>query len=124
MLKNYKTYEALQINGRAVPEALEPPPILEGYETWLEAFWELSTDRAQGLEKPGPIPAASIARHTQGWDPEEADFFRIVIRALDRTFLAGEDYVIPPVQVDGPDVDEGKPAPNLARDNFRALFKR
>lgn len=36
----------------------------------------------------GPIPAASIDRHTAGMDWEDVEEFRACIRALDQAYLA------------------------------------
>ena len=80
--------EALEANGRPVPTYLYAPDVLPGFEPWLLAFWELSTDRQIGGERTGPIPAASIARECVDMEPDEAALFRRCIRALDRVYLA------------------------------------
>lgn len=59
---------------------------MAGWEPWLAAFWELGTDRQLGMAT-GPIPAASIDRHTAGWPRDDAELFRRVIRALDGAYL-------------------------------------
>lgn len=103
-----------------IPDHLTPPEILPGADAWLADFWELSTDRQIGMAA-GPIPAASIARHTAGWDIIEAERFRSCIRAMDRAYL---EAVNP-----GPDgkakrrMDPAVAASdNPARDAFRAAF--
>lgn len=88
-----------------------PPEILPGAEQWLEAFWELSTDRQFTGYGSGPIPAASIDRHTAGWDEAEAKAFRTCVRAMDAVFLKS--------QRDEPDAPESD---NPARDRFRAAM--
>lgn len=119
--------DALLLNRQPLPEALLPPIIRDGYESWVYAFWELSTDRhiavGMGGAVPGPIPAASIRAHTAGWDPDEAEFFRKMVRAMDAVYLAdGKDPVPPPPPPE--DGDEAGPTVNHARDRFRAVFKR
>lgn len=79
--------DALEKAGKPVPDRLRMPDILPGCDEYLEAFFELSSDRQIGMV-PGPLPAASIARHVQGWDTAEADRFRQVMRALDAVFMA------------------------------------
>lgn len=79
--------DALERAGKPVPDRLRMPDILPGCDEYLAAFFELSSDRQIGMA-PGPLPAASIARHVQGWDQTEAERFRQVMRALDAVFLA------------------------------------
>jgi hypothetical protein len=76
------------------------------------AFWELSTDRQLTGYGSGPIPAASIDRHTAGWDADEAEMFRACIRAMDAVFLQSQSKE--------PDVP---PSDNAARDAFRAKMR-
>ena len=52
----------------------------------MGAFFELGTDRSMGMGA-GPIPAASISRHTAGWPRDEAEVFRYIIRSLDDVYL-------------------------------------
>ncbi len=78
-------YERARADG-PVPPRLRPPEIREDCEGWLSDFWELSTDRQMGMAV-GPIPAASLARHTAGMSEAEAEFARRVFRAMDRAFL-------------------------------------
>ena len=91
--------------GKPVPDSLIGPDVLPGYEDWYRAFHELSTDRQIGMAV-GPIPAAAIDRHGGG------AFFRRVIRAMDRVYLAHVRG-----DVDAPESE------NLARDSFRAAMK-
>lgn len=79
--------DALEAAGKPVPDRLKMPEILPGCDDYLAAFFELSSDRQIGMA-PGPLPAASIARHVAGWDSAEAERFRQVMRALDQVFLA------------------------------------
>ena len=83
-----KEAEALEAKGRPVPSYLYAPDVLPGFEPWLLAFWELSTDRQIGGERTGPIPASSISRECADMDPDEAVLFRRCMRALDRVYLA------------------------------------
>ena len=71
--------EYLDKVGRDIPDHYTPPEIWPGYVEWVEAFYDLSTDR----HDLGPIPSASIARHTAGWDDWEAEVFKMCIRAMD-----------------------------------------
>ena len=101
--------ERIEARGLPVPDHLVPPPVLPGYDGWVSDFYELSTDRTVGMGI-GPIPAASIDRHTASWSPCEAALFRRVIRALDAVYLR---------HVRG----EGDDNPMAARDAFRAAMK-
>lgn len=46
------------------------------------------------IERPGPLPAASIARRTAGWLADEAELFRAVMRHMDATYreIAGGGF--------------------------------
>lgn len=66
------------------------PELQPGLGDWYEDFFELSTDRQLGMV-PGPIPSASISRHTEGWDDEDAEMFRVCIRAMDAVYLAPKE---------------------------------
>lgn len=78
--------------GDEVPEAIANVPELDVYQTQLyDAFIELNTCRffSSGME--GPIPWTSIRSYAiaEGLgDPDDFDFFRLVIRGLDRAYLA------------------------------------
>lgn len=85
---------------------------MAGTEAWLDDFFELGTDRSIGMNGPGPIPAASIIRHVEGWPDDEADMFRFVIRQLDQAYLG---HLRPDGEVPVSD--------NPARDAFRAVMK-
>ncbi len=68
--------------GAPIPAFLTPPDVPAGYQAWIYAFWELSTER---LMPGGPIPvrairAEPVATHEKG-------LFHRVIRALDRAYL-------------------------------------
>ena len=69
-----------------MPEALEPPDILDGYGGWHEDFWRLSTERQIGMGL-GPIPASAIDKHTAGWDSEDAAVFEFCIRQMDDVYM-------------------------------------
>lgn len=70
----------------AVPEALEPPDILEGLEGWWEDFWRLSTERQVGFGV-GQIPQSRIDQHMMGWNYEDAEMFEHCIREMDRVYM-------------------------------------
>lgn len=59
-----------------------------GGDELLEAFWELSTDRFFGFAL-GPIPRRAIYEYARenGYDVEETEELRVVIRAMDGEFL-------------------------------------
>lgn len=67
---------------------LERPLLLEGEQFYLEAFWELSTERAIGWSI-GPIPWRAIRSY--GYDAKlDDDVLRVfcrVIRELDEVYL-------------------------------------
>lgn len=99
--------KALDNAGKPIPARLWPPQTMPGGEVWLYAFLELSTDRqmvmvagaeARVTERPGPLPASSIARHCAGWPPDEAETFRRVMRHLDATYreIAGSGFKAAP----------------------------
>lgn len=106
--------ERIERRGKPIPDDMIPPAILPGYEGWYDAFYELGTDRHIG-NAIGPIPAGSIARHTEGWPPCEAGLFRRVIRSMDRVYLGHLSSGGAP---DAPESD------NPARDAFRAAMKK
>lgn len=84
-----------------------------GYESWLEDFGELSSDRLVSDAGFGPIPARSIRDHVAGWDADDAALFRRCIRAMDAVYLKHVNGV-----VDVPESD------NPARDAFRARMRK
>jgi hypothetical protein len=101
----------LRKKGWRVPDHLYPPEIYPGTEDWISAFWELGADRQIGFGI-GPIPSASIDRHTSGWPVDEAAMFRRAIRAMDVVYLKS--------QSNEPDIPE---TDNAARDAFRAAMR-
>lgn len=78
---------ALIAKGKPIPKHYNPPDLMAGASEWLSDFYELSTDRQITGYGAGPIPAASIARHTSGWPDGEAEAFTTCIRAMDSAFL-------------------------------------
>ena len=78
---------ALVAKGKPIPKHYHPPELLPGAEAWLRDFYELSTDRQITGYGSGPIPAASIARHTAGWFDDDVTSFTACIRAMDTAFL-------------------------------------
>jgi hypothetical protein len=73
-----------------VPEALEPPEIMDGFGGWYEDFWRLSTERQIGFGI-GPIPASAIDRHVAGWSYEDAEMFEHCIRQLDGVYMRAQN---------------------------------
>lgn len=90
-----------------MPEALEPPDIIEGYGDWYSGFWRLSTERQIGMGM-GPIPASQIDRHVAGWDAEDAEAFEYCMRRMDEVYLMNQNKT-----------EEPDPAESL-RDAFRS----
>jgi hypothetical protein len=67
----------------------EPPKFIPENESLLDAFWELSTERAIGFGV-GPIPASAIQRIAPLYhasDPDQFFDFRDMIRAMDGVYL-------------------------------------
>ena len=86
-----------------------PPPVVPGFEHWIDAFYDLSTDRQLG-QVIGPIPDASIVRH-----PENVyRLFKRCIRAMDDVYLR---HVRSGGMPDAPETD------NDARDSFRRAMR-
>lgn len=85
-LHHAQKYHAAVEAGHDIPPDMHPPPLMQGFESWLDAFWELCTDRQIGMIK-GPIPAASIDRWSAVMDPEVATMFRRCIRAMDAEWM-------------------------------------
>ena len=82
---------------------------MDGYGPWVDAFWELDTDRDFAAEK-APIPNRSIIDwgvHNR-FDRDEAALFRAMIREMDDVYRNG---------------DRGKePVKPLSADTFDAMF--
>lgn len=74
----------LEAMGKPIPAWLWPPEPPAGYEGWLEAFWELGTERQIGMGL-GPIPGSAIRAWCQDWPDARA--FHMVIRRLDAAYL-------------------------------------
>lgn len=72
-----------------LPEAIaNAPTIFKGLEPYYIAFWELSTDRSQGMGV-GPIPWSAINEYAvrEGLRGEGYEDLVDYVRAMDRTFL-------------------------------------
>jgi hypothetical protein len=59
---------------------------LPGLLPWLDAFWELSTERHIGMG-PGPIPNSAIGHWAQKLVIDEPSMFLACIRAMDKVYL-------------------------------------
>lgn len=96
-----------------MPEALWPPRLLPGGQEWLEAFWELGTDRQIGM-KAGPIPASSIEAFADRQDMHDSEraTFRQCVREMDAEWLAMQN---------GDDREPISDHP-LTPDRFKAMF--
>lgn len=84
-----------------------------GYESWLEAFGEITHDRPSSDGIVGPIPSWSIREYTADWPPDDAALFRRCIRAMDDVYLKHVNGIV--------DVPESE---NPARDAFRANMRK
>lgn len=93
-----------------MPEALEPPEILDGFEGWWEDFWRLSTERQVGFGV-GQIPQSEIDRHIRGWNYEDASMFQHCIFEMDRAYMMKVN------SSEQPSTDQPNVSP---RDAFRA----
>lgn len=82
--------EAALVKGRPVPLwAHEEPPIYQGDDFFLTAFFDLSTCRYYSEGTPGHIPWTSIIQYADwaGLYPEVCAGFVRIIRAMDAVFL-------------------------------------
>lgn len=81
--------DGLLDRGEPVPAHLIPPDVLPEYHVWIEAFWELSSERQIGMGY-GKIPHSAIRRWSdrEGMDEDEAESFLGAIRVMDRVWLA------------------------------------
>ena len=93
-------------------EGLDPPPLGPALLLIYNDFLELSTERQIGMVA-GPIPSSAIAGRTSGWLDDDAEAYRICIRALDAVYLERPEA---PGEFAGSD--------NPARDAFRAAFRK
>lgn len=75
--------------GLELPDRIVNAPELdEAFEFYVDAFWELSTERQFGMGI-GPIPITAMqayARHYEMDDEEEFDFVYF-IKAMDATYI-------------------------------------
>lgn len=78
-----------QQHDKSIPEELNPPAIPGGFESWLDAFWELGTDRSVSNGYVGPIPWASIQAYGEflNLSADELILFKSVMRKMDSAFL-------------------------------------
>ena len=97
-----------------------PPVLLPGADEYLDAFWELSSERQLGFGA-GPIPGSAIVAHAgrAGMADDEADLFRRVIRAMDAVYL-DRSAPRPQPSKDAPAVSSRPLTPGL----FQTLFER
>lgn len=81
----------------------------DGYQPYLDAFWELDTDRDFAAGN-APIPHRSIAAWSErsSHSPDEAADFLYFIRVMDRAFRSPDA-----------EVNEAEP---LTVDSFAAMF--
>lgn len=64
-------------------------PIVEGLEFYIEAFNELATCRAVGMDM-GPIPFTSIYEYSKIYDVGDFDEFLYVIRKMDNVVMSSK----------------------------------
>lgn len=87
--KEGAAWEILIENGRPAPDWWTDCPELMAHEAiYLEGFWQLSTERQQGMSV-GPIPWSSIQSYgvAKGLDSATMGLFHAVIRAMDGVYL-------------------------------------
>lgn len=87
-----ETREALALKGLPIPPELFPPTIITGYARWMEAFWELCSERNVSKERVGPIPVSAILLYADYLDLSDIDreCFLVIIRRLDGIFMRHE----------------------------------
>ena len=83
--------EALKKAGQPIPKELFPPQLLPGAQEWLDAFWEIHTDRE--FMANGPIPAGSLDRWLAMGRVTDFEFphFRRAMRSMDDAYRAASD---------------------------------
>jgi hypothetical protein len=85
-----EAYEELLSRGVAVPEDfLSPPELPPMSQVFLEAFWDLSTERSIGMSV-GAIPLSRVlvVAEWYGLDEDNTRTLFQVVRVLDRLYLA------------------------------------
>jgi hypothetical protein len=67
---------------------LKAPVLENGLEFYLQAFFDLSSDRSRGFDQ-GPIPWSSIISYAShyGLDYEETEELLFFVRRLDNEYL-------------------------------------
>jgi hypothetical protein len=76
-------------HGIPIPECiLNQPDLTPGLELFFEAFWALTTTRAQGMGA-GCIPWTACQKYAEvcGFDEEQADDLWFFISSMDAIFL-------------------------------------
>lgn len=59
---------------------------MQGYEVWFDAFWELSSNRAIGLDV-GPIPSLAVDFWARRLSADDKQDFVYCIRRMDTAYL-------------------------------------
>ena len=75
--------------GMPLPQSIQNAPELWfGLELYLNAFFDLNTERSSGMGV-GPIPWSAIDRYAErhGFDDEQRTDLQYHIRALDATYI-------------------------------------
>lgn len=83
--------EAGLLKGRPAPDwYLDEPELGEHDDFFLEAFGELSTERAPGFDSLGQIPWSKIRDYANeaGLEGDVASAFRAIIREMDNAYRA------------------------------------
>ena len=80
--------ESYERHGKPLTEDLFPPAIMGGYSSWMEAFWELGTDRLISEHGEHPIPWSAIEAYSKRFPPHERDLFYRAMRKIDREYLS------------------------------------
>jgi hypothetical protein len=69
-----------------------PPEVAPGLEYYYHAFVELSTCRTIGMSE-GPIPWTAMHTYAQSekLDPEETEYFMVLLQMVDMMYLSYRD---------------------------------
>jgi len=84
--KELKSGQYYDLLFRGFIKSEDTEPTVEGFEFYIEAFWELSSSRPVAMEI-GPIPFTAIADYFKIYEIEQDfDEFSYIIRLMDSTF--------------------------------------
>lgn len=70
-----------------IPEDLYPPQLIDGSHSFYNAFWDLDSERAIGMQ-PGRIPYSAIRKYAMNHGISDSDVFIRIIMAMDKAYLS------------------------------------